>query len=87
MKNYVEVKREDGETIKIEIILSFEVEELHKKYIVYTINDDGTSPVETILISEVNPKTNRLKEIPKDEMNTVLEVYEQVKNKIVNDEV
>ena len=87
MDNFVEVKREDGETIKIEIILSFEVEELHKKYIVYTINDDGESEVETILISEINPKTNRLREIPENEMDKVLEIYNQVKEKIMNDEV
>ena len=36
---------ENGNEIKIDIIMQFRIEELGKEYIVFTVNDDGTSKV------------------------------------------
>ena len=43
MNNKITFDREDGEAITVEIILSFEIEELNKKYIAYTLNSDCES--------------------------------------------
>ena len=84
MDNYVIVKKENGEDIKIEIILSFTIEELKKQYIVYTINDDNTSPEVPILISEINQDTKRIRSIPENEKDIVLEVYNNLREKMLN---
>jgi hypothetical protein len=41
MKDYVIVYKENGEPIKIEVILSFRIDKINKDYVVYTINDDN----------------------------------------------
>lgn len=84
MDNYVIVKKENGEDIKIEIILSFTIEELKKQYIVYTINDDNTSPEVPILISEISQDTKRIRSIPENEKDIVLEVYNNLREKMLN---
>ena len=81
MSNKITFERENGEAISIEIILSFEIEEFNKKYIVYTLNDNGKDEEVDVLISEV--ENNRIKSIPKDEIDKVLEYYENAK-KLVN---
>ena len=80
MGNKVTYDRENGETITIEIILSFEIEEYNKKYIVYTLNDNGEDEDVDVLISEV--KNNKIINIPNDEIETVLEYYENAKKLI-----
>ncbi len=85
MDNIVTVKRENGEDIKIEIILSFKVEELNKQYIVYTINDDKTSAEVPILISEIDSNTQRIKSIPESQKDIVLKMYNEIKEKIINE--
>lgn len=84
MENYIIVKDENNDDIKIEIILSFNVGQFNKKYIAYTINDDGESETELVFISEIDEKTNKLKSIPFDEKQFVLESYEEVKKMILN---
>ncbi len=86
MDNYVLVQKENGEKIKIEIILAFRVEETKKEYIAYTINDDGKSEIAMVLISEINPETNKIRCIPESEKDIVLKYYEQTKKAILEDE-
>ena len=81
MSNKITFERENGEAISIEIILSFEIEEFNKKYIVYTLNDNGKDEEVDVFISEV--ENNRIKSIPQDEIDKVLEYYENAK-KLVN---
>jgi uncharacterized protein YrzB (UPF0473 family) len=81
MENKVYVKRENGETIAIEIIFSFVVEELNKKYIAYTFNDDGKSESVEVFISEID-ENNNIKSIPFNEKEMVMEVYEKAKELI-----
>lgn len=86
MDNYVLVQKENGEKIKIEIILAFRVEETKKEYIAYTINDDGKSEIAMVLISEINPETNKIRCITESEKDIVLKYYEQTKKAILEDE-
>ena len=85
MDNIVEVKRDNGEIIKIEIVLSFKVENLNKQYIVYTIDDDGALEDVPILISEIDQNTQTIKQIPENEKDQVLNIYNELKEKITNE--
>ncbi len=85
MDNFVIVKRENGEQIKIEIVLSFKIEEYNKQYIAYTINNDNIQDDVPLLISEIDPVTQKIKNIPENEKSIVLETYNQVKNSILNE--
>jgi len=85
MNNYVTVKKENGETIKIEIILAFRVEETKKEYIAYTMNDDEKSEVGMVLISEIDPQTNKIIKIPESDKEIVLKYYEEAKNAVLED--
>lgn len=85
MDNFVIVKRENGEQIKIEIVLSFKIAEYNKQYIAYTINNDNIQDDVPLLISEIDPVTQKIKNIPENEKSIVLETYNQVKNSILNE--
>ncbi len=82
MENKITFDREDGETITVDIILGFEIEELNKKYIAYTINDNGEDEEVDVLISEV--ENNSLKNIPDEEINIILEYYNEAKKLVEN---
>ena len=82
MDNVVKVKRENGEEIRIEIILSFNVEELNKRYIAYTLNDDGKKSVVAVLISEID-SNNRIKDIPFEERELVMTAYNSAKELVM----
>ena len=83
MDNKTYVYKENGEEIVIEIILSFEVEELNKKYIAYTLNDDGVSDNVAVFISEYDGNT--IKDISNDDAELVLEYYNAAKE-LINEE-
>ena len=85
MDNKVFVKRENGETIAIEIVLSFKIEELKKNYIAYTINDDGESESVEVFISEID-ENNKIKSIPFHEKDMVMEFYEKAKELVEDEE-
>ena len=82
MGNVVKVKNENGEEIKIEIILSFSVEELNKRYIAYTLNDDGKKPKVAVLISEID-SNNKIKNIPFEERKLVMAAYNGAKDLVL----
>ena len=77
IENKTYVYKENGEEIAIEIILSFNIEELNKSYIAYTLNDDGQSDNVAVFISEYDGKN--IKDIANDEANLVLEYYNAAK--------
>ena len=77
IENKTYVYKENGEEIAIEIILSFNIEELNKSYIAYTLNDDGKSDNVAVFISEYDDKN--IKDIANDEANLVLEYYNAAK--------
>ena len=78
MNNRITFDREDGETITVDVILGFEIEELNKKYVAYTLNDNGEDEDVDVLISEVN--NNSLKSIPNEEIGIVLAYYNEAKS-------
>ena len=82
MKNEKIVYTETGEEIKIEIIISFRLEEYDKNYIAYTINDDDTLDTAVVLISEIDTNTNKIKSISFEEKDAVLKSYEELKKKL-----
>ncbi len=86
MNNSIIAKRENGESIKIEIILGFEVEELKKSFIAYTLNDDGVKDKVTVCISEIDKDNLIIKDIVPKEMDMVMNAYEEAKNFILNQE-
>ncbi len=84
MSNSITVKRENGEPFKIEIILGFEVEELNKRFIAYTLGDDGVKEKVTVCISEIDKETSTVKDLVPEEMDIVMNAYEEAKNYILN---
>ncbi len=80
MENKVVAINENGNKVEIEVFLSFEVEELNKKYVAYTINDDKKSEEVPVFISEY--EGNKLKSIPPSESKLVMECYNEAKNLI-----
>ena len=76
------VKDNFNNDITIDMLFSFGIEELNKNYIVYTIDDDGISDDVIIFISEIKYKDNNpvLIDIKEEEKNTVLLVYEKIKD-------
>ena len=80
MENKVVAINENGNKVEIEVFLSFEVEELNKKYVAYTINDDKKNEEVPVFISEY--EGNKLKSIPTSESKLVMECYNEAKNLI-----
>lgn len=85
MPNKVVVTRENGEDIVIDILLSFEVEELHKRYIAYTLNDDGVSENVVIMISEIDDN-NHIVDVYEEDKDLVFEAYNAAKELIMEEE-
>lgn len=84
MPNNVVVTRENGEDIVIDILLCFEVEELQKQYIAYTLNDDGISEDVVVLISEID-QNNHIKDIYEEDKDLVFEAYNTAKELIMEE--
>ena len=85
MKNEKIVINENGEETKIEIVLSFRLEEQNKEYIAYTINDDDSMETALVFISEIDVETNKLKSIDENDKETVLIAYEELKRELFNE--
>ena len=85
MKNEKIVINEAGEEIKIEIVLSFRLEEHNKEYVAYTINDDDSMETALVFISEIDVETNKLKSIDENDKETVLIAYEELKRELFNE--
>lgn len=77
------IKDESGDVAKLSVILSFEVKEFNKKYIAYTLNDDGESPSEAVFISELN-ENNQIVSVPSEDADVVMKCYEALKEEIIN---
>jgi uncharacterized protein YrzB (UPF0473 family) len=82
MKNEAVYINENGEEIRVEVILSFSIEEFNKNYIAYTINDDDSLETAVVLINEVDIETNKLLPIKFEEKEMVLTTYNDIKKTI-----
>lgn len=80
--NKLEVINEIGELVKINVIGQFEIDELNRKYIMYTLNDDGVSEDVLLLIAQVeivNGEMNLLS-IPEEEKNMVISFFDNIRD-------
>ncbi len=85
MKNEAVYINENGEEIRVEVILSFSIEEFNKNYIAYTINDDDSLETAVVLINEVDIETNKLLPIKFEEKEMVLTTYNDIKKTIFDE--
>ena len=78
------VKNNQGEELTIEIITTFNLKELNKNYVVYTLNDDGISEEVTVLINEYVLENDQPKiiPIPEEETAMVLAFYNTIRENI-----
>lgn len=77
---------DENEEIKIEMLLTFDVDTINKRFVAYTIDDDERSSVQNVFISEIessddNPKVLPIKEEDKE---IVLMSYNQIKKSMEN---
>ena len=77
---------EENNSITVYILFAFEVPELRKKYIYYTLDNNVESEDINMLISEIDYDNNEIKSIPEEEMPTVLEIYNAAKESLLNKE-
>ena len=84
MENRISVKDNQGNDITIEIITTFNLKELNKNYVVYTLNDDGVSEEVTVLINEYVLENDQPKiiPIPEEETAMVLAFYNTIRENI-----
>ena len=78
------VLNENGEEVKIDIIMQFKIEENNKEYVIFTVNDDGKSEdvyINIMGIEEVDGEY-RLRLIPEEEKNLVLVFYDNLRDTI-----
>ena len=76
---------ENGNEIKIDVIMQFNIQDVEKEYIVFTVNDDGKSSDVYINITELQKDENgvyQLKLIPDNEINMVLAFYDGLRDAI-----
>ena len=80
----VNIINENGENVKIDIIMRFKVEELNKEYIVYTLNDDGKNEDVYVNIAGIDESsgTPQLRLIPESERSMVLVFYDNLRDSI-----
>ena len=78
------VLNENGEEIKIDIIMQFKIEENNKEYVVFTVNDDGVSPDVYVNIAGIKEENGKyqLRLIPEEEKNMVLVFYDNLRDTI-----
>lgn len=78
------VKNDQGEELTIEILATFNLKELNKNYVVYTLNDDGVSEEVTVLINEYVLENDQPKiiPIPEEETAMVLAFYNTIRENI-----
>ena len=79
---------EQGNEYSVKVIFSFRIEELGKEYMVYTVNDDGTTETEPVYIVEVCEENGqaKVKYIPENEKNLVLTFYDHIRDSIAKAE-
>ena len=78
------VINENGEEVKIDIIMQFKIEENNKEYVVFTVNDDGVSEDVYVNITGIEDKDGKyqLRLIPEEEKNMVLVFYDNLRDTI-----
>ena len=68
----------NGKEVEVTILGGFEIEELGKRYIMCSYDDNKDSDKELVLIYEID-EDNNLVSIPSDEKEMVLDFYNDLK--------
>ncbi len=68
----------NGKEVEVTILGGFEIEELGKRYIMCSYDDNKDSDKELVLIYEID-EDNNLVSIPSDEKEMVLDFYNALK--------
>lgn len=68
----------NGKEVEVTILGGFEIEELGKRYIMCSYDDNKDSDKELVLIYEID-EDNNLLSIPSDEKEMVLDFYNALK--------
>ena len=78
------VLNENGEEVKIDIIMQFKIEENNKEYVVFTINDDGKSEDVYVNIAGLEEENGqyKIRLIKEEEKNLVLVFYDNLRDTI-----
>lgn len=79
------VRNAEGETINATFLCTFNIPDLDKEYVIYSINDDNPeSKLGAILLGEVvrNGDDVQVLGIKKDEQELVVAYYNELKSKI-----
>lgn len=82
----INITTESGKTLDVQTIFEFEVPELKKKYLAYTLEANSPMDEINVLISEFDYDTNEIKSILENEKEVVLEFYNAAKEAILNDD-
>lgn len=79
-----EVINEMGQSVMIDIIGQFKIDEVDREYVFYTLNDDGTSEDVIILIAQIVMEDGKAKiiSIPEKEKNMVIAFFNNMKDSI-----
>ncbi|MDD2435876.1 MAG: hypothetical protein PHO63_06475 [Bacilli bacterium] len=87
MKNSITVYDENNNAIVVDVVANFRIEEYNKDYVVYTLNDDLTSEMVNMCISQVDltGDTPKFISIPDEEVNTVLSFYDYVRDHVTGE--
>lgn len=82
--NSKEVINEMGQSVTIDIIGQFRIDEVDRQYVIYTLNDDGVSEELIILIAQVEMENGKMKllSIPDKERNMVVAFFNNIKDNI-----
>ena len=72
---------QSGNKIVLEEIMTFEIEELGKRYLAFTVNDNGTSDnvcVNLVELFSANDNSLHIKKIESNEEDVVKSVFERL---------
>lgn len=83
--NILKVINQFNQEITIELLFNFEIKELNKKYVVYTLNDNDINEDVNVLISEIyyDKQIPKIKSIDEREKEMVILFYNNIKNSII----
>ncbi len=82
----ISVTDENNNKIEIQVIFGFEVPEYKKSYVVYTTESQSPNEEINVNISEYDNNTYEIKSIPEEELDFVMECYNNAKTIILEKE-
>ena len=82
----ISVTDENNNKIEIQVIFGFGIPEYKKSYVVYTTECQSPQEEINVNISEYDNNTYEIKSIPEDELDFVMESYNNAKSMILETE-